>query len=60
MRLLNLDDWGRKFAEKKYSNVIIMSSACRSKVSSYIGYLDHFSAEEFALHGIPNLRVYFD
>jgi hypothetical protein len=48
MRLLNLDDWGRKFAEKKYSNVIIMSSACRSMVSSYIGYLDHFSAEEFA------------
>jgi hypothetical protein len=47
MRLLNLDDWGRKFAEKKYSNVIIMSSACRCKVSSYIGYMDHFSPEEF-------------
>ena len=47
MRLLNLDDWGRKFAEKVYYNVIIMSSSCRSKVSSYICYMDHFSPEEF-------------
>ena len=38
MRLLNLDHWARKFAEKKFSNVIFMCSASRLDMYKYKNY----------------------
>jgi hypothetical protein len=35
IRLINLDYWGRRFAQKKNSNVIIFSSSCRIMIKDY-------------------------
>jgi hypothetical protein len=46
IRLLNLDEWARKFAEKKYSNVIFFCSCCRSNIAGYEKFIKAVSVED--------------
>jgi len=46
MQLINLDEWARKFAEKKFANVIFLNSCCRSPIANYKGFKDAFTVKD--------------
>ena len=46
IRLINLDEWARKFAEKRFANVIFLNSCCRSPIANYKGFKDAFTDKD--------------
>ena len=52
IRLINLDEIGRKFAQKKNANVLILSSSCRTKMTDYSSFIPDIPNEELEKHGL--------
>jgi hypothetical protein len=52
IRLLNLDEWARKFAEKKFSNVLFLCSCCRSNIADYKSFSKALTAEDIEAYKI--------
>jgi len=52
IKLLNLDEWARKFAERKYSNVVFLCSCCRSNIADYKSFSKALTPEDIEAYKI--------
>ena len=51
IHFINLDEWARKFAEKKFANVIFLNGCCRCPIANYSEFMDAFTQRDIHEYG---------